>query len=52
MNDRSRSSGDHRPPSPPWLAAAVIGLTIQTMAGSAVMLGAGMALGKVVKRGA
>ena len=51
MNDRSRSSGDRRP-APPWLAAAVIGLTIQTIDSSAVMLGAGMALGGVVKRGA
>jgi hypothetical protein len=51
MKHRSRASGEHRPPAPPWFAAAVIGLTIQTMASSAAVIGAGMALGKVIKPG-
>ncbi len=51
MKHRSRASGEHRPPAPPWFAAAVIGLTIQTMASSAAAIGAGMALGKVIKPG-
>lgn len=32
------------PPGPPWLAGALIGMTILTMAGSAITVGAGLAL--------
>jgi hypothetical protein len=31
---------------PPWLVGAMIGMTIMTMAGTAMTLGAGMALTK------
>ncbi len=52
MMRRSKESGGppHRP-DPPWLAGAMIGLSIATLATSAIMLGAGMAIGQVVTRG-
>lgn len=40
-----------RPPEPFWLGGAMIGLSIATLATSAIMLGAGMAVGKAVTRG-
>jgi hypothetical protein len=45
MMHRSKESGG-QPPKPdiPWLAGAMIGMTITTMAASAMMLGVGMAL--------
>lgn len=44
---RARTSASAVPPSPPvppWLAGAAIGLAILGMAGSAMALGAGLAL--------
>jgi len=40
----------HRP-EPPWLAGAMIGLSIATLATGAMMLGAGLAVGQIVTRG-
>ena len=52
MMRRSKESGGPPPrPEPPWLAGAMIGLGIVTMATSAIMLGAGMAIGQAVTRG-
>ncbi len=52
MMRRSKEvSGPRRPEMPSWLAGAMIGLTISTMATSAIMLGAGLALGQAVTRG-
>jgi hypothetical protein len=33
-------------PAPPWLVGAMIGVTIMTMAGTAMSLGAGLALSR------
>jgi hypothetical protein len=44
MMRRSKEQGDQRKPEPPWLAGAMIGMTITTLAAGAMMLGAGMAL--------
>ena len=51
---RAKTSGDSgkRPvPPPPWLAGAAIGLAILSMAGTAMALGAGLALGQSTGRG-
>jgi hypothetical protein len=47
---RSRASADppHRPPAPPWLAGAAIGLTILTMAASAMTMGTTLAIGRAI----
>jgi len=51
MMHRSKEAGGPPPrPEPPWLAGAMIGLSIATMATGAIMLGAGMAIGQVVTR--
>ena len=45
MMRRSKESGGQPPkPEVPWLAGAMIGMTITTMAAGAMMWGAGMAL--------
>jgi hypothetical protein len=45
MMRRSKDAGGQPPkPEVPWLAGAMIGMTITTMAAGAMMLGAGMAL--------
>ena len=45
MMRRSKESGGQPPkPGVPWLAGAIIGMTITTMAAGAIMFGAGMAL--------
>lgn len=46
MMRRSKEGGPPRQPETPWLAGAVIGLTITTLAAGAMMLGAGLALGQ------
>jgi hypothetical protein len=38
------SGGPRSVPTPPWLAGAAIGLAILSMAGSAVAIGAGLAV--------
>ena len=50
MMRRSKEQGGPRRLEPPWFAAAMIGLTISAMAGGAIALGAGMALGQVPTR--
>ncbi|MBV9250152.1 MAG: hypothetical protein JO227_13015 [Acetobacteraceae bacterium] len=46
MSYRPRNPSDppRRPPAPPWLAGAAIGMAIMTMASGAMMIGAGMGL--------
>jgi hypothetical protein len=44
MMRRCKEQGDSRKPESPWLAGAMIGMTITTLAVGAMMLGAGMAL--------
>jgi len=51
MMQRSKEQGGPRRPEPPWFAAAMIGLTISAMAGGAIALGAGMALGQITTTG-
>jgi hypothetical protein len=51
MRRSKEASGPRRPETPSWLAGAMIGLTISTMATSAILLGAGLALGQAVTRG-
>ena len=41
---RGKEAGDPRRPGTPWLAGAAIGMAISSMAASAMMLGAGLAL--------
>ena len=44
MMRRSKEGGDlPRRPEPSWLAGAMIGLTISTLATGAIMFGAGLA---------
>ena len=52
MMRRSKETGGlpHRP-APNWLAGAMIGLTISTLATGAIMLGAGLAVGQAATRG-
>jgi hypothetical protein len=51
MMRRSKEGGDlPRRPEPSWLAGAMIGLTITTLATGAIMLGAGLAVGAATTR--
>jgi hypothetical protein len=50
MRRSKETAGPRRPETPSWLAGAMIGLTISTLATSAIMLGAGMAIGQAVTR--
>jgi hypothetical protein len=52
MRQKNSSGGGPAPlPTPPWLAGAAIGLTILGMASSAIVFGAGMALGQTMGGG-
>jgi hypothetical protein len=51
MMRRNKESGLPRRPETPWLAAVMIGLTISTLATTAAVMGAGMAVGGSVMRG-
>jgi hypothetical protein len=51
MRRSKEAAGPRRPETPSWLAGAMIGLTISTLATSAIMLGAGLAMGQAVTRG-
>jgi hypothetical protein len=51
MQQRKKQVDEPRRPEPPWLAGAMIGLTVATLATGAIMLGASMALGQAVTRG-
>jgi hypothetical protein len=44
MPIRRKEASDPRRPESPWLAGAAIGIAISTLATSAMMLGAGLAL--------
>ena len=46
MRRSKEAGGAPSRPEIPWLAAAMIGMTITTMAAGAMMLGAGIALGQ------
>ena len=46
----SKEQAGPRRPEPPWLAAAMIGLTIYILAGGAILFGAGMAIGQALTR--
>jgi len=50
MMQGSEEQAEPRRPEPPWLAAAMIGLTISILASGAIMLGAGMAIGQALTR--
>ncbi len=50
MRRNKEQSGPRRPETP-WLAAAMLGLTITTLASSAAMFGAGVAIGQAVTGG-
>jgi len=47
----SAGDGPDAKPELPWLAAAAIGMTILGLAGSAIALGAGLALSQSIARG-
>jgi hypothetical protein len=51
MRRGKEAAGPRRPETPSWLAGAMIGLTISTLATSAIMLGASLAMGQAVTRG-
>jgi hypothetical protein len=51
MQRNKEAAGPRRPETPSWLAGAMIGLTISTLATSAIMLGASVAMGQAVTRG-
>jgi hypothetical protein len=51
MMRRSKEAEPLRRPELSWLAGAMIGLSISTLATGAIMLGAGMAIGQAVTRG-
>ena len=51
MMRRFKEGSPPRRPETPWLAAAMLGLTISTLAGGAIMLGAGLAIGQAIKPG-
>jgi hypothetical protein len=51
MMRRSKEADLPRRPEPYWLAGAMIGLSIATLATGAMMLGAGLAVGQIVTRG-
>jgi hypothetical protein len=44
MMRRGKEAADPRRPEPPWLAGAAIGIAIVTLATSAMLLGAGLAI--------
>jgi hypothetical protein len=46
MRRSKEAAGPPSRPEIPWLAAAMIGMTITTLAAGAMMLGVGMALGQ------
>ena len=50
MTPRGKESSDPRRPETPWLASAMIGLTISTLATSAMVVGATLALGQAMTR--
>jgi hypothetical protein len=50
MMRRSKEQSGPRRLEPPWFAAAMIALTISAMAGGAIALGSGMALGQMPTR--
>lgn len=50
MIRRSKEPTEPRRPETPWLAGAMIGLTISTLATSAILLGAGLAIGQTTTR--
>ncbi len=50
MRRSKEAAGPRRPDTPSWLAGAMIGLTISTLATGAIMLGAGLAMGQSVTR--
>jgi hypothetical protein len=50
MSRARHSSGSSAPtPAAPWLVGAMIGMTILTMATSAMTVGAGLAIGSTIK---
>ena len=51
MRRSKEAAGPRRPEAPSWLAGAMIGLTISTLATSAIMWGASLAMGQAVTRG-
>ena len=51
MMRRNKEAGGPRRPETPWLAGAMIGLTIATLATGAIILGASLALGQAITRG-
>jgi hypothetical protein len=51
MRRSKESTVPPRPPEPFWLGGVMIGLGIATLATSAIMLGAGLAVGQAVTRG-
>jgi hypothetical protein len=51
MYIRAKELPEQGRPTPHWLAGMMIGLTLSTLAGSAIMFGASMALGQAVTRG-
>jgi hypothetical protein len=51
MRAKNSGGGPPQPAPPPWLAGAAIGLTILGLAGTAMALGAGMALSQSTCRG-
>jgi len=51
MTPRGKETSDPRRPETAWLAGAMIGLTISTLATSAMVLGVTMALGQAMTRG-
>lgn len=50
MRRSKESGGPPRKPEVPWLAGAMIGLTISTLATGAMMFGAGLAVGQATTR--
>ena len=50
MRRSKEAAGPRRPENPSWLAGVMIGMTISTLATSAIMLGAGLAMGQAVTR--
>jgi hypothetical protein len=51
MIRRGKEPANPRKPETPWLAGAMIGLTISTLATGAMMLGVGMAIGQASTHG-
>ncbi|MDE2582045.1 MAG: hypothetical protein KGL52_10445 [Rhodospirillales bacterium] len=47
---RAKNQGGSRPPTTPWIPAALLGLGINTIAASVMALGAGAAIGAAVTR--